>query len=88
MTTHIADRNEGVSRAVIYPQSPTIIGHYLAEHDDDAADLLARVQENKPEPAMVELPYLGAMSELYGAGKSRGVSWEVPLRKRRKAARH
>ena len=88
MTTHISDRNEGVSRAVIYPQHPTIIGHYLAERDDDAADLLARVPENKPGDALIELPYLGSMSELYSAGRSRAVSWEVSLRKRQKRARH
>lgn len=88
MTTHIADRNEGVSRAVIHPQHPTIIGHYLAERDDDAADLLARVPENKPGDALIELPYLGSMSELYSAGKSRAVSWEIPLHKLQKRARH
>lgn len=59
--THISNRPEGVAGAVLRPLIHDLIAAYNITHGDDEAELLARVPENKPGNALIEVPFFGSM---------------------------
>lgn len=64
--THISNRPEGVAGAVLRipwdrSLAHDLISEYNATREEDEAELLSLIGENRPGDALIDLPFFGRM---------------------------